>query len=115
MTLTRDQILAADDLRREAVDVPEWGGKVMVSAFTGKCRDAFEESITTDTGKPNLVNMRAKLAAMCIVDEKGKPLFTTADVEALGAKSSNALDRVVTVAQRLNRLGDSQLEELRGN
>ena len=112
--LTREQILAADDLSRETVDVPEWGGSVVVQMMRGSDRDAFEASIITE-GKPDLRNMRAKLAAACIVDESGKRLFSVADVDALGAKSAKALERVTSVAQRLNRLGDEQLEEIKGN
>lgn len=112
--LTRDQILAAEDLKRETVDVPEWGGSVIVRTMTGTDRDAFDASIVTG-GKADLRNMRAKLAAACIVDENGTRLFSVVDVEALGAKSSGALDRIVRVAQRLNRIGDAELEELKGN
>ncbi len=112
--LTRAQILAAADLAKETVEVPEWGGSVVVSAMSGLDRDAFEASVLTD-GRPDLRNMRAKLAAACIVDEAGARLFSTGDIEALGGKSSGALDRVTRVAQRLNRLGNEQLEELKGN
>ena len=112
--LTREQILAHDDLKRETVDVPEWGGSVIVQTMTGADRDAFEASIVSG-GKPDMRNMRAKLAAACIVNEAGERLFSVVDVEALGAKSAGALERIVRVAQRLNRLGDAQLEELKGN
>ena len=113
--LTRKQILAADDLPRETIEVPEWGGTIIVAAMSGTERDAFEASVVTADGRPNLKNMRAKLCAACIVDEKGARLFSPGDIEALGGKSASALDRVVQVAQRLNRLGEKQLEELKGN
>lgn len=113
--LTREQILAAADLPRESVDVPEWGGTVIVQTMTGADRDAFEASVITADGKPNLRNMRAKLVAACVVDESGHRLFTAADIEALGGKSASALERISRVAQRLNRMGDEQLEELKGN
>ena len=112
--LTREQILAASDLKRETVNVPEWGGSVIVSTMTGLDRDAFEASVIQD-GQPNMRNVRSKLVAACVVDEAGSRLFSMADVDALGSKSSGALDRVAVVAQRLNRLGDAQLEELQGN
>lgn len=115
MILKRDQILAADDLRREVVPVPEWGGDVIVSAMTGSARDAWEASIVTKDGKANLADIRAKLAAACIVDESGALLFTPADIPALSAKSSAALDRVVKMSQTLNRIGDKELEDLKGN
>lgn len=115
MILGRDQILAADDLKREQVEVPEWGGTVIVAALSGTQRDAWEASIVTSEGRPNLRNMRAKLVSVSVVDEAGQQIFSAADVEALGAKSAAALERVAKVAQRLSKLGNEQLEELRGN
>ena len=113
--LSREQILAANDRPSEEVDVPEWGGSVRVASMSGTTRDRFETSIVTAAGETDLTNMRAKLVAACVVGEDGLPLFTQADVEALGHKSAVALERVVQVAQRLNRMGNKALEELRGN
>ena len=39
--LSKDAILAADDLPRETVHVPEWGGDVYVRTMSGTDRDAF--------------------------------------------------------------------------
>lgn len=115
MPLTKDQILAADDRPRELVPVPEWGGEVYVQTMSGRARDAWEASIVTKDGTPVLEDMRAKLAVACMVDEHGATLFTPADVAALSKKSASALQRVVEVAQRLNRIGQQDLEELKGN
>ncbi len=43
--LTKDDILGADDLATEDVEVPEWGGCVRVRALTGTERDAFEAAM----------------------------------------------------------------------
>lgn len=80
-TLTKDQIVAAVDIKTELVDVPEWGGAVAVRGLTGLERDAFEQTMVRvdEAGKrqPDLSNMRAKLCAACIVDgETGDRLFT---------------------------------------
>lgn len=115
MILSKAQILAAQDRPTETVEVPEWGGSVLVACMTGTDRDHFEANIVTVDGRANLHDLRAKLAAACIVDESGNRLFSDAEVQALGGKSFSALDRVVMVAQRLNKLGDQALEELKGN
>lgn len=112
--LTRAQILATDDLKKERVDVPEWGGFVYVTVLPGTEKDAFEASMVVD-GKASLDNARAKLAMRCMVDEAGARLFADEDVDALGAKSGVALERVSTVAQRLNRMTDKDIEDLKGN
>lgn len=112
--LNRESILAAGDLKREAVDVPEWGGTVLISMMTGAGRDAWEQSLIRD-GKADTSNIRAKLVAACAVDETGNLLFSPADVAALGAKSGTALERCATAAQRLNGLSDRDVEAAKGN
>jgi len=114
-TLTRDEILGADDLKTESVKVPEWGGTVMVRELTGAERDAWEASVVKTNGTKVTIdsqNMRAKLAALCIVGDDGKRVFTEKDTIKLGAKSATALDRVTDVARRLSRIGEDELEDL---
>jgi hypothetical protein len=118
MLLTREQILKKRDLPREKVDVPEWGGTVMVRALTGAERDAFEQSIVDTRGKSakaNLANIRAKLCARCIVDDAGTRVLDDGDALSLGEQSANALQRVFNVAQRLNGMSPSDVEELAKN
>lgn len=117
MILNRDQILKAKDLKTEVVKVSEWhkNGEVIVSTMTGTARDEFETSLFNKKGKDtatNLVNMRAKLLVMCIVDKDGKRLFTEVDINRLGAKSAKPLDRCFTVAQKLNGIGAEDVDDL---
>lgn len=121
MLLTRDQILSVDDLQTEIVNVPEWGGSLMVRGLTGKERDAFERSIVIlKTGKKDkdappdvdFVNFRAKLVARTVVDEHGTLLFRESDIPALGQKSGKALDRVFEVSQRLSGMSDEDVKDL---
>lgn len=109
MILTKDQILEANDLRTETVDVPGWGGSVLVRSMTGTERDAFEASMIAvspdGSRKPNMTNMRAKLVALTVVDEAGKLVFEVSDVDRLARKSATALERVFAAAQRINGLG----------
>lgn len=117
--LSREDILRAQDITVERVEVPEWGGYVLVRGMTGAERDAFEQSIVKQRGKGkvelNLHNIRAKLVAYCCVDEAGNRLFTEADIEALGRKSGAALNRIYEVAQRLSGLTQQDMDELMGN
>jgi len=118
MILDRDSILSADDMPRELVSVPEWGGDVYVRSMSGFERDAFEASLTVDKTSDKAVNMRnirARLGALCMVGEDGQRLFSDKDVDALGRKSARALDRVFDVAQRLNGLRNEDVEEMAGN
>jgi len=119
--LTRDLILAADDLKTEEVEVPEWGGVVLVREMTGMERDQYERRMVQAKGNEpginldGLVNIRAWVAAACMVDGSGKRLFTERDVMSLGRKSAAALGRVYDVATRLSGLMRGDLDELEKN
>jgi hypothetical protein len=115
MALTKEQILAADDLSREAIDVPEWGGVVYVRVLTGAERDRFESDTVGSGKKVNMANIRARLAVLCLVDGDGIRLFDDGDVIALGKKSASALSRVFNTAMRLNGMSQSDVEELAKN
>jgi len=118
MRLSRDDVLKAEDLTTEEVEVPEWGGSVLVRGLTGRERDEFEVSMAVRHGGQmvqDYTNTRAKLAARCIVDEDGQRLFTDSDVAALGEKSAAAMDRIFTVASRLSGLGETDMENLTQN
>jgi len=122
--VTKEWLLTSVSLRREWVSLPELGADngTWVREMTGTERDQYEsdsrKAVGTDTdGLPryefNTVNVRARVAAMCICDEAGKSLLGPADAAALGNQSAAALDRVFTVAMRLSGIigGD----ELLGN
>lgn len=123
--LSATQILAHKGKRKtEEVHVPGWGGWVRVSSMPSARRDEFEQQMLEEkkdpeTGKTrhvqNLSNFRAKLAAATLVDEAGNPLFTEAQVRELGQLDAADMDRVFSVAQRLNGFTASDIEELAGN
>jgi hypothetical protein len=110
----REVIFAATDLPSERVEVPEWGVTLNVRTMSGTERDAFEQSIVVGE-KISLENIRAKLCVRCIVDDAGQPVFEAGDADELGRKSSRALDRLFSVAQKLNGMGKKDLEELQKN
>lgn len=116
--IDRSAILGAADLQTEEVHVPEWGGWVRVTALSASARDQFESDSITVRGKQrdvNLVNLRARLVALSVVDENGNRLFQEGDVHALGQKSASAIVRVFDVASRLSGIADDDVEELAGN
>lgn len=116
--LTREQILGANDLVFEDVEVPEWGGMVRVRCLTAAERDAFEAAIMRQTAsgvQVEMTNLRAKLCAMTIVDEAGNRLFSDEDAKLLGQKSAAALQRVFDVAMRLSRFTQTEIDALAQN
>lgn len=114
--LTKQQILAANDKKYAEVSVPEWGGTVRIASMSAAQRDKYEMLyLKARSGGSDGSSLRSFLVAMCIVDEAGVPVFSAADVSALGDKSGNALDRVFAACTRLNVMTDDGVEEKRGN
>ena len=111
MALSRDQILGADDLGLVELPVPEWGGSVFLRVMRGVERDAFEVRMAAE----DRANVRARMAALSIVDEQGVRLFSDEDIEALGQKNAKALNRVMERAMELNGFTEQDVENLEGN
>jgi hypothetical protein len=113
--LSRDQILEADDLKTEEIEVPEWKGSVVVRELRGRERDAFEEGSLDKQRNLKMTNMRARLVALSVVDEDGKRMFTAKEAELLGDKSATALNKLFEVSCRLSGITDSDVDELEKN
>lgn len=117
MALSREQILGAMDLKIEEVPIPEWGGSVFVKAMGATAKERIAQGwFAGADGKPtNMVGFRAAFAAASIVDENGKTIFTSADIEALGEHSEGALDKILEVGRRLSKMGSGDIEAEVGN
>lgn len=113
--LSKEQILAADDNKTQVVEVPEWGGEVIIGTMSGYARDRFESSVMGRNGGMNMQNIRAKLVAATVIDEDGNLVFNEKDIASLGRKSCAALDRVFAAAQKLNAIADEDIEDLAKN
>ena len=109
--LTRDVILAAEDMKSERVEVPEWGGHVFVRQMTAGDRDKFDAFVYEQSG----ASIRAWLVGMCAVDGEGKRMFSDADLEALAGKNGEPMDRIFQVARKLNKLLTVDIEDAEKN
>ena len=106
--LSREAILAHDDLPTEDVEVPEWGGRVRVRGLTGTERDAWDGEAVAARLKGGMPpNWRVRRVAMCLVDERGARLFSDRDVAALGAKNAAVIDRIDDVVVRLSGMAEA--------
>lgn len=101
MVLNRDSILNALDLQREAVEVPEWGGSVIITELSAADRLKFGAAMGGEEDQQVFV---AKALIWFIVDEGGDRVFTETDAEILAGKSLPVLQRLWDVAARLNAL-----------
>lgn len=111
--LSRKEILEASDMPEpELLEVPEWGGAVLIRQISALEADRYNVAcIDPQTGKLDpmrLAKQGVALAVMCIVDEEGNRLFTTMDIEKLGRKSGQALKRVVDRCREINDIALSE-------
>lgn len=121
MTLTAADIVAADDLDRELVHVPEWGGAVWVYALNGRERGQYMQAVVDvdkNTGKASPVIGKAELVlvALSVKDDDGRRLFPDGDGMAqLAGKSARVIARLHAVANRLSGLAVDSVEVAEGN
>ncbi len=106
--LNKAAILAANDVKTEKVEVPEWGGDVYVRTLSGTDRDAFEDAYSREKMK----NFRARFLVLTLCDDKGARLFADEEIEALGAKSNVVINRLFDKAWSFNAFTPAEVEEL---
>lgn len=114
MPLTKEQILAADDLGLLEVDVPEWKGSVFIRVMSVGERDAYENDWIRNKDK-GVDNFRAKFLQRVLCDDKGALLFSAGEMDALAKKSAKVMGRLWQKAMEHNAITDSDVEELAKN
>jgi hypothetical protein len=118
--ITRELLLQKQELEIRKVDLTD-DLFVYVRQMTGRERDRFEQSIVTvekdekgkDVPKRTMEDFRAKLAVNTICDAEGHNILTPEDVETLSVNISAArLERIITIAQELNKISEEDKENL---
>lgn len=103
--LTREQILQAQDLRTETIDVPEWGGELVIRALTmQQLYDIKESSFSGGENRP----LRGTILTFCA--GVAEPTFTLADYDELKKKSA-AVEKVVGKILKLSGIGTNALDD----
>jgi hypothetical protein len=114
MGLSKEQILAADDMGLLEVAVPEWGGSVHIRVMTVGERDSYENEWMVNKHK-GVDNFRSKFLQRVLCDESGSLLFTADEVSSLANKSARAITRLWNAAMSHNALTDGDVDELAKN
>ena len=112
--LTKDQILAANDLDLLEIEVPEWGGTVFCRVMSVGERDAYEREWIgrKETG---VENFRTKFLQRVLCNKDGELLFSAEEVAALAKKSARVMNRLWDKAMKHNALTSGDVEELAKN
>jgi hypothetical protein len=98
--LTLEEIVSAQDLKRAEVDMPEWGGTILVRGLGyGEWVDIRDAS-TVGGGQDERIFARLLISAAVV-----EPEITPEQAELLLAKSSSAVDRLVTEIMAASAVG----------
>jgi hypothetical protein len=114
MPLTKEQILAANDRSTKEVAVPEWGDTVLLRVMSGTERESFEREWQSTEDKL-LPQYRLKMLRRCLCDADGAPLFSDAELSALGEKSALVIERLFRECMRMNGFEAGNLEDAAKN
>ena len=106
-----ETILAADQAKSLKVHVPEWGCDVWIRSLPLGDLQAWELECLRSAGK-GVDDYRTKYLACCLVDESGKPLFTS---DQLKAVSGIVGARLFKLAQKHNELDEAEIQDIGKN
>ena len=120
MRLTRAAIEAArNNRRRIEVELPE--GTALLRELSGTERDKMEAAVhfvNGTNGERHLdpMDLRARLVALCLIDDSGERLYADDEVRQLNdAFSSSSLAKLWEAAQTLNAAQPNALEAAEKN
>lgn len=116
--LSKADIMKAQDIVCREIEVPEWGGAVLMRSMSGKERADFEAAVQSRRKGNNqfdMVLLREMLIAVVLVNSDGERLFTDGEITELGKKSSKVIERLFEEAQDMNGIGAEAVKELEEN
>lgn len=114
--LSREKLLTKEKLDVTKVDLGR-DEYVFVRQMTGRERDTFEQSIISFSKDGEVErkteDFRSKLAVCTVCDKNGNLLLEPSDVANLSTSMSAArLEKIVEVAQKINKISAEDKEEL---
>ena len=111
--ISRADILTAEDLPYQDVEVPWGGGSVVrVRTLTAAERDRYELLfLQSQEAKDVNFSARATLVAFAAVNEDGSRMFEDADIPALSKKSGAVLDKLADAVRALNKLESTDVAD----
>jgi hypothetical protein len=112
--LSRDVILGSSDIQVEELEVPEWGGSVLVRELTTAEVENFSIRTSNAQGQLDITRMsglRAEVVSWALVDEEGNQLLHKKDAEALQKKSHQVIDRIFNEVLVMSGLKEPEQDE----
>ena len=111
MALLNKAAVLTAELPREIVNVPEWGGDVLVRGFTGKERDGLGPLTKGD----NPTGFQVFTAKAGCLNPDGSQMFGPNDDSLIEALAATGLERVCAKVFALSSIGPLAVEQAEGN
>ena len=102
--LSADQIIGADDLARETIPVPEWGGDVVVSALSVKALNECNRKATV-AGEVDA----EKITVQMVIEGMVEPKLTDDQAGQMAMKSAAVMNRLGAAILRLSGVDSETL------
>ena len=116
--LSKEEIANSNELKEVVVEVPEWGGHILIRELSGLERDHYESgAIDLTTGQADQEKMRemkARLVWLSIIDPKTKRRMFDSEkdfIQYVARFKANALGRIAGKCFVLNGL-DQRYKEI---
>lgn len=104
--LTAAQILQAQDIATKEIEVPEWGGNILIKQLSRGQQDEYlkrqfgarmrqdTKAKTQELDLSNMYGHDAFLLVCAVCDDNAKPIFTAAQIDALKQKNGEVIGRI---------------------
>ncbi len=107
----RDQIINADDIEHEIIEVPVWGVSIEVRSMTGRARTRLIKTATDNDGQLDMETLYPDMVILCAFDpETGEQIFTQDDRDLLLSKSAGPLELIALAAMRISGMTPDAVE-----
>ncbi len=112
VTSIRETIFAANDIKSEKVEVPEWGVTVEVRTMTALDRTRLQSAAASGEGKVDMTKFMPDAVIASVFDpETGLPIFTEKDRDALLSKSGTVVERLAQTALNMSGMGADSVDK----
>lgn len=107
----REQILNADDIETELVEVPVWGVNIEVRSMDGRSRTRLLRNAASSDGGVDMETLYPEMVIQCSFDpETGERIFNEDDADVLLAKAAGPLELVAMAAMRVSGMTGNAVE-----
>lgn len=91
-------------------------GEVRVKPLTLSMQEQWEREILSEEGAMREdISIKASLIVKTVVDEEGRLIFNSDDIQAISELPAAPMNKLFTAAQELNNVTQDDIEELKKN